>query len=70
MEQGNAVGPEMLRTGGKILTYIAARMSTGGNAPSPGDILSKHVTEFAENFDIQIASSATQNCPQAGGGGR
>ena len=42
-----AVGRETLRTGGKILTDIAANTSPD---VSPKDIVSKHVTELVKNL--------------------
>jgi len=43
-----AVGRETLRTGAKILTDIAERKPT--DAMTAGDIVSKHVTESAQNL--------------------
>jgi len=43
-----AVGRETLRTGGKIVTDIAARKSI--DDVSAGDIVSKYVTESAQNL--------------------
>jgi len=47
------VGLETLRTDGKILTDIAELNSTD-NAPSAGDIVSKHETESAQNFICKL----------------
>jgi len=47
-----AVGHETLRTGGKILTDIAERSPT--DTTTGGDIVSKHVTESAQNFIITL----------------
>jgi len=43
--RAKALGRETLRTGGKILTDIAARDDVNA-----GDIVSKHVTEYAQNL--------------------
>jgi len=50
-----AVGRETLCTAGKILTYIAKRQSS--NFVSAGDIVSKHVTESAENLISKLRGS-------------
>ena len=48
MERSKPVGRETLYTGGTILTYIAARKSS--DDVSAGDIMSKLVTESAQNL--------------------
>jgi len=46
--EAKAVGCRTLRTGGKFLTDIAERKSR--NDTSAGDIVSKHMTETAQNL--------------------
>jgi len=59
------VGRETLRTGGKILTDFAARKST--DAVSAADIVSKHVTEFAQNLINELLGRGRKSAREAAG---
>jgi len=48
------VGSETLRTVGKILTDIVERKATDVDAPSAGDIVSKHEIESAQNLISKV----------------
>ena len=55
----------MLRTGGKILTDIATRKSTADVIA--GDIVSKHVTESAQNLISKLRGRARKRARGAEG---
>jgi len=57
------LGRETLRTGGKILIDIAARDDV-----SAGDIVSKHVTEYAQNLINKLRGRGRKRAREALGG--
>ena len=66
MERAKAAGRETLRTGGKIVTYIAERKTT--DDVSAGDILSHHVTESGQNMISKLRGRVLKRAWQAVGG--
>ena len=52
------------RTGGKILTDIAVRLSTDDVRAQ--DIESKHVTEYAQNLIIKLRGRVRKRAREAG----
>ena len=63
--EAKAVGRENLRIGDKILTDIATRMYTAD--VSTGDIVSKHVSESAQNFISKLRGRACKRAWEAVG---
>jgi len=57
------VSRETLRIGGKILTNIAERRPT--DATTAGDIVSKHVTEFAQNLINKLLGRGRKRAREA-----
>ena len=61
------MGHETLRTGGKILTDIVERIPT--DTTTAGDIVSKYVTESAQNLTSKLQSRGCKcaHCDAEGG---
>ena len=60
------MGGETLRTGGKILTDITERKPT--DAAIAGDIVSKHVTESAQNLISKLKGRGRKRASKAASG--
>ena len=57
------MGRETLRTGGTILKDITNRSPAG--TTTPGDIVSKHVTEFAQNLISNFKGCGSKRAREA-----